>query len=66
MVLDTGQAAEGFLKVAVDENPDAFFFKERVTDYIRVSICGSCGYLEFYAEDPGRMYQAYQNRLKNK
>ena len=66
MVLDTGQAAEGYLQVAVDENPDAVFFKSRAKSQIRVSICGHCGYLEFYAESPGIMYQTYQNMLKNK
>ncbi|MCY7348913.1 MAG: hypothetical protein LH614_22210 [Pyrinomonadaceae bacterium] len=65
MVLDTGQYASGYLQIAVDEHPEAVVFKQRVRSSVKVSVCGDCGYLEFYAEQPGLMYRAYQNMLNN-
>jgi predicted nucleic-acid-binding Zn-ribbon protein len=32
--------------------PDALVFKEPVTCRFLARICGSCGFTEFYAEDP--------------
>lgn len=65
MVLDTGQAGYGFLHIAFDEDPNALIFKNRTNSAVKVSVCGDCGYLEFYAESPQAIYQAYQNMLKN-
>lgn len=65
MVLDTGQYAEGYLQIAFDEHPDALVFKQRMKSAVRVNVCGNCGYLEFYAEQPGLIFQAYQNMLNN-
>ena len=66
MVLDTGQYASGYMQIAVDEQPDALMFKQRTKSDVKVSVCGDCGYLEFYAAEPGSMYQAYQNMPNNK
>jgi predicted nucleic-acid-binding Zn-ribbon protein len=66
MVLDTGEYASGYLQIAIDEHPEAFVFKQRIKSGVKVSVCGNCGYLEFYAGEPGLMYQAYQNMLNNK
>lgn len=65
MVLDTGQASHGFLLIAFDEDPNALIFKNRIKSGVKVSVCGECGYLEFYAESPQAIYQAYQNMLEN-
>lgn len=65
MVLDTGQYSEGYLQIAFDESPDALVFKNRSKSSVRVSVCGDCGYLEFYAAQPNVIYQAYQNKLNN-
>ena len=65
MVLDTGQYSSGYLQIAFDGNPDALVFKQRIKSTVRVSICGNCGYLEFYAGDAALMFQAYQNMLNN-
>lgn len=66
MVLDTGHHAEGYLQIAFDESPDALIFKNRTKTSVRVSVCGNCGYMEFYAIQPDIIYQAYQNMLRNK
>jgi predicted nucleic-acid-binding Zn-ribbon protein len=55
------------LAIAIDENPDAAIFKNRTTSATIVKTCGECGYLEFYAENPNWLYQAYllAERQKN-
>ena len=63
--MDYGQGSGGFLEIAVDAKPDAVFFKQRYKSGLKVSVCGECGYLEFYAEEPSRLYRAYQNMLNN-
>ncbi|CAN5524914.1 hypothetical protein BH10ACI1_BH10ACI1_23320 [soil metagenome] len=63
-VLDEGQYASGYLKIAVDENPDALFFKSRTQNNVKVFVCGDCGFIEFYAESPQTLYEAYQDTLK--
>lgn len=65
MVLDTGQSAQGFLQIAIDENPDALIFKTRTKGGVRVVVCGDCGFIEFYAKSPQMLYRAYQNMMNN-
>ncbi len=49
------------LTVAVDEKPDAFVFKQRIRSGVTAKVCGNCGYLELYADEPQSLYSAYQN-----
>ena len=66
LALDRGDynANVGF-QVAVDEKPEAFMFKQRITSTTNVEICGDCGYIQFYAKNPESLWLAYQNRLNN-
>ena len=52
--------AEGVLQVAVDQNPAAWVFKERVRSDVRADVCGDCGFLQPYASDPEDLWEAYQ------
>lgn len=64
-----GSGAEGDLAVSVDEKPDAFMFKQRIRSGVSAKVCGNCGFLELYADDPASLYSAYENqepRLKLK
>ena len=65
MVLDEGQYASGYLKIAVDQKPDAFLFKGRISGGVNIVVCGDCGYIEFYAESPRTLYQAYRDMMKD-
>ena len=49
------------LTVHVYENPDAMIFKGTHTGILRASICGECGYVETYIENPQELYSAYLN-----
>lgn len=64
LALDRGDynANIGF-QVAVDENPQAFMFKQRTTSTTYIKICGNCGFIQFYAANPHILWLAYQNRL---
>ena len=48
------------LSVAVDENPEAIFFKETFTDALTARVCGECGHAELYVTQPRELYAAYE------
>lgn len=63
-VIDRGDhSVEGNLEVAIDENPDAFFFRERFRAGISARVCGNCGFVEFYVNNPDLLYSAHQKQL---
>lgn len=53
------------LKIGIDEKPGAYIFKERFRTGIKAKVCGHCGFIEFYANDPEELYQAYLKQLAN-
>ena len=62
-VIDRGDYnAEGDLAISVDEKPDAFVFKQRIRSGVTAKVCGDCGFMEFYADDPQALYSAYLNQ----
>jgi hypothetical protein len=40
------------LSATIYTNPDAWVFKGPISHRFRARVCGSCGYTEFYVEDP--------------
>ena len=55
--------AEGVLQVAVDKDPKAWVFKDRVHSSVRAEVCGDCGFLQPYATDPEQLWSAYQQSI---
>ena len=47
------------LTVHVYENPEALIFKGASSGILHAWICGECGYVETYVENPGELYSAY-------
>ena len=47
-----GTYGEDDLAVTVYRKPDAMVFKGAVSHPVRPRVCGECGYLELYVEDP--------------
>jgi predicted nucleic-acid-binding Zn-ribbon protein len=47
------------VRVAVTERPEALVFKgeKHVDTYAKV--CGACGYVEVYVDDPSALYDSY-------
>ena len=58
-VLDRGHgnADAGELAVATYRKPDAFIFKGKMATAISAWVCGSCGFLELYADSPEALRQ---------
>jgi len=59
MVVDFGQGGERDLKVRVDADPTAMVFKKSTRSDVHACICGQCGYMELYADDPTELYNAF-------
>src|SRR4051812_585314 len=45
--------------IHVYEHPEAILFKGTHEESLKASICGECGYVETYVEDPDALYSAY-------
>ena len=45
--------------VRVDRHPDHGPVERPVSTGIHAAVCGSCGFVEFYANQPGELYDAY-------
>ena len=59
MVADRSQTSEYDLKLRVDAAPDAMMFKKSARSTVHAYVCSSCGYVEFYADDPKALYDAF-------
>jgi hypothetical protein len=47
------------LTIHVYENPEALIFKGASQGTLRARICGECGYVETYIDNPKELYSAY-------
>ncbi|MBK6390825.1 MAG: hypothetical protein KA109_12595 [Saprospiraceae bacterium] len=48
----------------IDEDPDAIFFKSRITSALNARVCSVCGFVEFYAQDPGKLKEAHDRIMQ--
>lgn len=65
MVADRNQNGEYDLRLRVDAQPSAMLFKQAARSAIHACVCSSCGYVEFYADDPQTLYQAFLAAQQN-
>jgi hypothetical protein len=49
------------LTLVVYENPDALLFKGSNEGTLQARVCGECGYLELFLENPSELYETYRN-----
>lgn len=56
---------EGGVAVEVYENPDAWVFKDAHREALNAVVCGQCGYLELYAENPHELFAIYKRGEKS-
>lgn len=59
LVMDRTDAGEVQLQLRVDANPSAMVFKHSVHSGLRAFVCSACGFVEFYADNPGELYKAF-------
>ena len=53
-VIDRGDySAQHDLSVATYRKPQALLFKGQVTTTVSAWVCGTCGFVELYADNPG-------------
>jgi ribosomal protein S27AE len=67
-LLEYGHLNQQFhLHVGINEDPDAILFKGHNIHVITAWICGNCGYLEQYVQDPKVLFERYlQLKLQGK
>jgi predicted nucleic-acid-binding Zn-ribbon protein len=65
MVADRNQSAEYDLRLRVDAQPSAIMFKQAARSAVHACVCSSCGYVEFYADDPKTLYDAFLAAQQN-
>jgi hypothetical protein len=58
-ILDQTHYSGGILQVAVDADPDAVIFKDRLYDQVTADICGECGHVELKVEHARELYEHY-------
>ena len=55
----TATGAERNFTVRVDADPTATVFKKSTRSDVHAWICGQCGYMELYADNPAELYEAF-------
>ena len=50
------------LSAATSRNPNALLMKGEVTTSIVGRVCGDCGYIELYADNPGALLEVVKRR----
>ena len=46
--------------VGVDQHPDRGILAHTASSMVHASVCGSCGFVELYANRPEELYAAYR------
>jgi len=59
LVLDQGSNSDMKLKTAVETKPSALIFRRPVMSSLFARICGECGFVELFVDDPRAIYDAY-------
>jgi len=54
-------AQESRIVVGVDRHPDRGRLTHHTSTRVHASVCGSCGFVEFYANRPAELFDAYQS-----
>jgi hypothetical protein len=51
--------------VGVDRHPDRGRLDRPVSTGIHAAVCGSCGFVEFYANRPDELYDGYLRAVRS-
>lgn len=55
---DAMQSRDSRIRVAA--RPDAKIFKERAESKLRADVCGECGFVQLFALQPEKLWDAYR------
>ena len=64
-VWETDHSSDKHLHVAIDESPNALFFKDRMYSTVKADVCADCGFIKFYATQPKLLWEAYLRQKEN-
>jgi predicted nucleic-acid-binding Zn-ribbon protein len=53
-----GEYPDASFSVRIETKPEALLFKGAKDFELQAHVCGTCGYAELYAADPGALWQA--------
>ncbi len=59
---DDSMAAGGNIQLKINSIPDALIFKGVIKSELRAYLCGDCGYVETYIENPQRVWRHFGNK----
>jgi len=62
-MIDGGYVADAHgprVVVGVDSHPDRGSLTQSTSSMVHASVCGSCGFVELYANRPEELYAAYR------
>ena len=60
-VFDMDRGMTFNLQAGFMARPGAVFFKGRTYNSVRATICGNCGFVELFVEDPKGLFAEYRN-----
>ena len=60
-VVDRSQSFLQNLTVEVDRRPQAFIFRDSTPSDVRAWICGRCGYMSLFVDEPRELLRAYND-----
>ncbi len=52
--------------VGVERHPDLGPLPQTASTRVHASVCGSCGFVELYADQPAELYNAYVSVLRER
>ncbi len=62
-VIDRGENnARKTAEIGVATKPNAVLFKGEVRSETYAMVCGDCGFIELYADDPATLWEAHVDR----
>lgn len=65
LIFDQGNPTDN-LRAGIPTAPEALIFKAWVFAPIFADICGDCGRLDTYVDDPQKLYEAYLKTTQEK
>jgi predicted nucleic-acid-binding Zn-ribbon protein len=54
------------LVVGVDRHPDLGALPHAASTQVHASVCGACGFVELYANQPAELYETYRRAGKKR
>lgn len=64
LMTNTGEGNK-IAELFIDEDPEAIFFKSRITSALNARVCSVCGFVEFYAQDPDKLKKVYDKLIQD-